>query len=142
MELDGGTDELSLEEVVEQVIQGASLDRVLPEGERREGQARVENLEELVSAAKQFVAGDDELPRAAVPGQRRPGCRRRPGRRITRTVVYAADDIAPGQGLEFPWCSWREWREPVSHRMSIEEPGRLRKNAARVTESPAQCRSW
>ena len=62
-ELDSGTDELLLEELVDHTIQASGLLRYHKNEKGEKGQARVENLEELVSAAKQFVAEEDERSR-------------------------------------------------------------------------------
>ncbi len=60
-ELDSGTDELTLAEVVEHVIQASGLIAFHEKEKGEKGQARVENLEELVSAGKQFTFEGDEL---------------------------------------------------------------------------------
>ena len=60
-ELDSETVELPLEEMVEHVIHRTGLIEFHKAEKGERGQARVENLEELVSAAKTFRAEDDSL---------------------------------------------------------------------------------
>ena len=59
-ELDSGTIDLLLEGLVDHTIKTSGLLQYHKNEKGEKGQARVENLEELVSAAKQFVSEDDD----------------------------------------------------------------------------------
>lgn len=121
------TAELSLGEQTEIIIQCSGLLEHYRKERGEKGQSRVENLEELVSAASQFKpeANDENLPL------------------LQAFLAHAALESGEGQaeqfqdsvqlmtlhsakGLEFPLvflCGLEEGLFP--HQMSLEEPGRL-----------------
>ena len=124
-ELDSETLELPLEELTEHVVAGSGLVEYHRAEKGERGQARVENLEELVSAAKTFVPDDTDLPS------------------LQQFLDSAALDAGDAQadphedsvqlmtlhsakGLEFPMVFLAGMEENLfPHRMSLDEPGRL-----------------
>ena len=110
-------------------------------------QARVENLEELVSAARAFdnySEEDDDIqsPLAAFldhasleAGEQQAGDHEDSVQLMT---------LHSAKGLEFPLVFLVGMEEGLfPHKMSLEESGRLERNAAWPTSaSPAPCSSW
>ena len=124
-ELDSGTDELTLEEIAEHVIQGSGLLEYHEKEKGERGQARVENLEELVSAAKQFTPESEELSplqqfldNAALDAGETQADEHEDS--VQLMTLHSA------KGLEFPLVFLAGMEENLfPHRMSLEEPGRL-----------------
>ena len=124
-ELDSGADALTLEELTDTVIRGAGLIDLYRREKGEKGQARVENLEELVTAARQFSPVGEELS----PLQQF----------LDNAALDAGDNQAEphedsvqlmtlhsAKGLEFPLVFLAGLEENLfPHRMSLEEPGRL-----------------
>ena len=125
--LASGGDSLELHEQVEHVVQHSGLIDHYQKEKGEKGRARLENLEELVSAARQFEYDNEEgeldvlsafLSHAALEAGESQGdnlhdC-------VQMMTLHSA------KGLEFPMvflCGMEEGLFP--HQLSIEEPGRL-----------------
>jgi hypothetical protein len=102
-------------------------DRLSRSGKRRKGQARVENLEELVSAARNFENTDEDAdltPLSAFLGHA--------SLEAGDTQADEHEDsiqlmtLHSAKGLEFPYVFLVGMEEGLfPHKMSLEEPGRL-----------------
>ena len=117
--------DLPLPDIVEQVLSQTKLLDFHRQEKGERGQARVENLEELVNACRQFDASESELP----PLQAF----------LSESALNAGDTQADeyedavqlmtlhsAKGLEFPLVFLAGMEENLfPHKMSIEEPGRL-----------------
>ena len=124
-EMSGQLDELPLSEQAENAIQHSGLVDMHRREKGERGQARVENLEELVNACKNFEAEDSDAP--VLP------------QFLDQVALDAGDRQADqdedavqlmtlhsAKGLEFPMVFLAGMEENLfPHKMSIDEPGRL-----------------
>jgi DNA helicase-2/ATP-dependent DNA helicase PcrA len=124
-EMSGQHDELPLAEQAENAIAHSGLIEMYRREKGERGQARVENLEELVSACRNFEAEDNDLP--VLP------------QFLDQVALDAGDRQAEededavqlmtlhsAKGLEFPLVFIAGMEENLfPHKMSIDEPGRL-----------------
>ena len=124
-EMSGQHDELSLAEQAEHAIAHSGLVEMHRREKGERGQARVENLEELVSACRNFEAEDNDLPVlpqfldqvALDSGDRQADADQDAVQLMT---------LHSAKGLEFPLVFIAGMEENLfPHKMSIDEPGRL-----------------
>ena len=124
-ELEARADERTLAEVARLVVEDTGLLEFHKQEKGERGQARVENLHELINACRAFDVDEDErsileafLDRAALDA----------GDAQADDYEHAVQmmTLHSAKGLEFPYvvlCGMEENLFP--HRMSAEEPGRL-----------------
>ncbi len=124
-EMDSDTSELALPELAEHVIEASALVEYHGKEKGERGQARIENLQELVTAARQFEPENDELSplqefldNAALDAGEAQAEEHEDS--VQLMTLHSA------KGLEFPLVFLAGMEENLfPHRMSLEEPGRL-----------------
>jgi len=124
-EMSGQHDELPLAEQAEHAIAHSGLVEMHRREKGERGQARVENLEELVNACRNFEAEDNDLPvlpqfldQVALDSGDRQADEDQDA--VQLMTLHSA------KGLEFPLVFIAGMEENLfPHKMSIDEPGRL-----------------
>ena len=124
-EMSGQHDELPLAEQAEHAIARSGLVEMHRREKGERGQARVENLEELVNACRNFEAEDNDLPvlpqfldQVALDSGDRQADEDQDA--VQLMTLHSA------KGLEFPLVFIAGMEENLfPHKMSIDEPGRL-----------------
>ena len=124
-EMSGQHDEVTLAEQAENAIQHSGLIEMHRREKGERGQARVENLEELVSACRNFDPEDHDLPvlpqfldQVALDSGDRQADEDQDA--VQLMTLHSA------KGLEFPLVFIAGMEENLfPHKMSIDEPGRL-----------------
>jgi DNA helicase-2/ATP-dependent DNA helicase PcrA len=124
-EMSGQLDELPLPEQAEQTIEHSGLIEMHRREKGERGQARVENLEELVGACRNFEAEDRDLPvlpqfldQVALDSGDRQADEDQDA--VQLMTLHSA------KGLEFPLVFIAGVEENLfPHKMSLDEPGRL-----------------
>ena len=124
-EMSGQHDELPLAEQAEHAIAHSGLVEMHRREKGERGQARVENLEELVSACRNFEVEDNDLPvlpqfldQVALDSGDRQADEDQDA--VQLMTLHSA------KGLEFPLVFIAGMEENLfPHKMSIDEPGRL-----------------
>jgi DNA helicase-2/ATP-dependent DNA helicase PcrA len=127
--LDKDTDEMTLGELVAYTIKQSGL-KVFHANEKGEkGQARVENLDELITAAEEFEPEDDEenpdrSPLLAFLDEAALNAGEQQAEAFEDSVQLMT--LHSAKGLEFPLVVVAGMEENLfPHKMSLEEPGRL-----------------
>ncbi|SFU49580.1 DNA helicase II [Halomonas korlensis] len=131
--LDNDTAGLALDEIIDHVMTRTGLIEHHRSEKGEKGQARVENLEELVTAAKAFIQGDVFEP--PVAGEGVVALEAFLAEAALNAGDHEAEDfedsvqlmtLHSAKGLEFPVVFIAGVEEGLfPHRMSMEEPGRL-----------------
>ena len=124
-QLDTDTDELTLGELTDHVVARSGLIEFHKKEKGEKGQARIENLQELVVAAQQFSAEDEELsPLQQFLDDAALDAGEQQADEYEDSVQLMT--LHSAKGLEFPLVFLAGVEENLfPHKMSIEEAGRL-----------------
>jgi DNA helicase II / ATP-dependent DNA helicase PcrA len=124
-EIDENTKTLTLAEQTEQVLYSSGLFVHYKKEKGERGQARIENLEELINATRQFTSEDDDISiLSAFLAHVALEAGEHQANDIQKCVQLMT--LHSAKGLEFPYvflCGMEEGLFP--HHMSHDEPGRL-----------------
>ncbi len=125
--LAGEVTDLPLFEQTDHVIQKSGLIPHYQKEKGEKGQARIENLEELVSAARQFEYSPEELDMAPLPAfLAHAALEAGEGQAEENTDCVQLMTLHSAKGLEFPLVFLAGLEEGMfPHNRSVEEPGRL-----------------
>jgi DNA helicase-2/ATP-dependent DNA helicase PcrA len=124
-ELKDATAELPLGDMVDRVIKGSGLLDFHKNEKGEKGQARVENLQELINACGGFVSDDENISDLAAFLD---GAALDAGEQQADEFEDAVQlmTLHSAKGLEFPLVFLAGMEENLfPHKMSMEEPGRL-----------------
>lgn len=123
--LSGKVADMPLHTMTQTVIEQSGLILYHQEEKGEKGQARVENLEELVSAARNFETSDDDLsPLSAFLGHASLEAGEAQADEHEDSIQLMT--LHSAKGLEFPYVFLVGMEEGLfPHKMSLEEPGRL-----------------
>ncbi|MFJ4156599.1 DNA helicase II [Pseudomonas sp. NPDC089752] len=125
--LAGKTADMPLHSMTQTVIEQSGLIIYHQEEKGEKGQARVENLEELVSAARNFETSDDDAdlsPLSAFLGHASLEAGEAQADEHEDSIQLMT--LHSAKGLEFPYVFLVGMEEGLfPHKMSLEEPGRL-----------------
>ena len=124
-ELSAEQNELSLFQLTERVIERSKLKEFHAKEKGEKGQARIENLNELLSATKDYEPENDELtPLATFISQAALDAGEQQADEHQDCVQLMT--LHSAKGLEFPYVVLAGMEEGLfPHQMSMEEPGRL-----------------
>jgi superfamily I DNA/RNA helicase len=124
-ELSAEQDDLNLFQLTERAIERSQLKEFHAKEKGEKGQARIENLNELLSATKEFEPEDDDLsPLATFIAQAALDAGEQQAEEHQDCVQLMT--LHSAKGLEFPFVILAGMEEGLfPHQMSMEEPGRL-----------------
>jgi len=123
--MDSDTDDLTLEERADHVVKLSGLVEFHKKEKGEKGQARIENLQELVVAARQFEPGDEVVsPLQEFLDSAALDAGEQQAEEFEDSVQLMT--LHSAKGLEFPMVFLVGMEENLfPHKMSMDEPGRL-----------------
>lgn len=123
-DIDKETDELILDELTDHTISRSGLIEFHKKEKGEKGQARIENLQELVVATRQYEANDEEPPLQTFLDEAALDAGENQADEYEDSIQLMT--LHSAKGLEFPLVFLAGVEENLfPHKMSLEEPGRL-----------------